>query len=298
MPRHILSVDQFDRRFLDDLFADAASLSPRTRYDRLKGRILTNLFYEASSRTSGSFHAAMTRMGGTVIPVQNVQYSSVAKGEDLQDTIRTFGTYSDVIVLRHPEVGAAAAAAEVSEVPVINAGDGIGEHPTQALLDLFTIRRELGRIDNLTITLVGDLKHGRTVHSLVSLLQTHGTNIAFRFVAPDSLRIPYEHRVLPLDYLETDDLDEVISESDVVYMTRAQKERFERDYDHSYGITAGHMARAKPTMVLMHPLPRNGEIPKELDRDPRAAYFRQMENGLRIRMALLSHVLGWRGGFW
>jgi aspartate carbamoyltransferase catalytic subunit len=302
---HILSVDQFDRAFIDRLFYRAG------RYDRLSARerhrespaankLLTNLFYEPSTRTSSSFHAAMTKLGGSVIPINDVTYSSVSKGETLEDTIRTMASYSDVIVLRHTEVGAAARAAAVSPVPIINAGDGVGEHPTQALLDLFTILSEQDRIDGITVTLVGDLKHGRTVHSLSKLLRLFDVQV--NFVAPSHLGMPDQY-TRPEDGFSST-LGDFIDTSDVIYMTRVQKERFvardpwpgqiETDpvlADTDYGITVDDMKAAKPTMSLMHPFPRNEEIPVEIDADPRAAYFRQMRNGLLVRMALLESVL-------
>jgi aspartate carbamoyltransferase catalytic subunit len=265
----------------------------------LQGKILANLFYEPSTRTSSSFLAAMLRLGGQVIPINNVQYSSVTKGESLPDTIRTLECYADVIVLRHPEVGAAATAAHYAQKPIINAGDGVGEHPTQALLDLFTILNELDRVDGLRIAMVGDLKYGRTVHSLTKLLVNY--DIELVLVSPESLKMPEDvldvvrsngHR-----FYITNDVREVISNVDVLYMTRVQKERFTdmAMYDQvkeQYVIDEALMRHAKERMVLMHPLPRINEISYTVDDDPRSAYFRQMRNGMFIRMALLASVLG------
>jgi aspartate carbamoyltransferase len=269
-------------------------------FDLLKGKILANLFYEPSTRTSSSFMAAMQRLGGAVIPISEVRYSSVAKGETLADTVRTLECYADVIVLRHPEVGAAAVAAKAARKPVINAGDGVGEHPTQALLDSFTIREELGRLDNLTVTMLGDLKFGRTVHSLSRLL-TLFTGIKLHYVSPDILRMPREvmDEVAAKGILQTEHstLDAVLPETDVLYVTRVQKERFE-DVDvyekmkSAFIIAPEVLARAKKDMIVMHPLPRVTEIATDVDDDPRAAYFRQMEYGLYVRMALLAMVLG------
>ena len=267
--------------------------------DLLQGKVLANLFYEPSTRTSASFMAAMQRLGGQVIPINNVQYSSVAKGESLPDTVRTLEQYADVIVLRHPEVGAAAVAARYARKPIINAGDGIGEHPTQALLDLFTIYDELGTIDGLKIAMVGDLKYGRTVHSLTKLLLLY--RVEFYFVSPPILRMPETilQRVRATDhpYTETDNIHDIIREVDVLYVTRVQKERFEdlseyeavKDY---YVVDTELMRQAKERMIVMHPFPRVGEISYAVDSDPRAAYFRQIENGMYIRMALLAAVLG------
>ncbi|MBX3050519.1 MAG: aspartate carbamoyltransferase [Caldilineaceae bacterium] len=299
----ILSVSQFDRTKLDYIFGVAHEMRVLVERfggaDLLQGKILANLFYEPSTRTSSSFMAAMMRLGGQVIPINNVQYSSVSKGESLPDTIRTLESYSDVIVLRHPEVGAAATAAHYAENPVINAGDGVGEHPTQALLDLFTIVEELGKVEGLTVTMVGDLKYGRTVHSLTKLLVNY--NVTFRFVSPDILRMPSD--VLDVvrgaghSFEEVESLPDAIAASDVLYVTRVQRERFTdlAAYDRVkdlYVVDEELLTQAKEQMIVMHPLPRVGEISYGVDDDPRAAYFRQMRNGMYIRMALLASVLG------
>jgi aspartate carbamoyltransferase len=301
--KDILSVRQFSRSDLDYVFNVAHEMREMVErvgtFDLLKGKILANLFYEPSTRTSASFTAAMERLGGSVIPINEVRYSSVAKGESLPDTIRSLECYADVIVLRHPEMGASATAAEYARKPIINAGDGVGEHPTQALLDLFTISEELGRLDGLTVTLAGDLKYGRTVHSLARLLSLYRVRV--NYVAPDILRMPPEiiaeldERGIPQEQHEG--LQNVIGQSDVLYVTRVQKERFSApaDYDKvqgSYVIGTDTMSQAKDKMIVMHPLPRVGEISMEVDNDPRAAYFRQMEYGLYVRMALLAMVLG------
>lgn len=300
----IISVSQFDRNLLDYVFARAREMRELVQRvggtDILKGHVLTALFYEPSTRTSASFIAAMERLGGSVIPItQGVQFSSVSKGETLADTIRTLEQYSDVIVLRHPEMGSAQVAADYAEIPVINAGDGPGEHPTQALLDLFTIREELGTLDGLKVAMVGDLRYGRTVHSLTKLLLQY--NVSLRFVSPEILRMPlsYMNQVIDagVDVRETHDVADVIKNADVLYVTRVQKERFsdlaqyEQVKDH-YEITAELMTQAKAKMIVLHPLPRVGEIHYNVDKDPRAAYFRQVQNGMFIRMALLAAVLG------
>jgi aspartate carbamoyltransferase catalytic subunit len=303
----ILAVAQFDRENLDYLFALAERMRDMVETDGgvelLKHRVLAALFYEPSTRTSASFIAAMERLGGSVIPItQGVQFSSVSKGESLPDTVRTLEQYADAIVLRHPETGSVAIAARYAQKPVINAGDGTGEHPTQALLDLFTILEELGTIDGLTVAMVGDLRFGRTVHSLTQLLLNY--NVRLRFVSPEILRAPLDLtnkvRDAGYDMRETYDVHDVIGEADVLYVTRVQKERFSdlaqyeqvKDY---YLISPALLERAKPKMVVMHPLPRVGEISYEVDEDPRAAYFRQVRNGLYIRMALLAAVLAKRG---
>ncbi len=301
--KDILSVKQFDRDRLEYLFALAEEMRTLVKREGssniLAGRVLASLFYEPSTRTSSSFIAAMTRLGGGVIPINEVRYSSVMKGESLPDTIRTLECYADVIVLRHPELGAAQMAADAATRPIVNAGDGTGEHPTQGLLDIFTIEEEVGGIDGLTVGMVGDLKYGRTVHSLTQLLSLF--DVKLRFISPDILRLPAELidelETKRIPHEETEDLEHVMPEVDVLYVTRVQKERFsdldeyERVKD-CYTITPDTMKLAKERMVLMHPLPRVGEISPAVDADPRAAYFRQMENGMYIRMALLAAVLG------
>jgi aspartate carbamoyltransferase len=300
--KDILSVKQFSRSDLEYIFGVAHEMRVMVErvgsFDLLKGKILANLFYEPSTRTSSSFTSAMERLGGSVIPINEVRYSSVSKGESLPDTVRSLECYADVIVLRHPETGSAALAAQYARKPIINAGDGIGEHPTQALLDLFTIREELGQIDGLTVTMLGDLKYGRTVHSLARLLSLF--SVRLNYVAPDILRMPKEilaelPRTLP--QTEAAALEPVLPQTDVLYVTRVQKERFANEAEYegvkgSYVITPETLGPAKEKMIVMHPLPRVGEISMEVDNDPRAAYFRQMEYGLYVRMALLAMVLG------
>jgi aspartate carbamoyltransferase len=300
----ILSVRQFSRADLEYIIEVAHEMRIMVErigtFDLLKGKILANLFYEPSTRTSSSFMAAMERLGGAVIPISEVRYSSVAKGESLPDTVRTLECYADVIVLRHPEVGAAALAAKYCRKPVINAGDGVGEHPTQALLDAFTIYEELGRLDNLTVTMLGDLKYGRTVHSLARLL-TLFRGITLNYVSPDILRMPRDvtDEVTERGLVQTEHqtLRKILPKTDVLYATRVQKERFENAAEYekvksAFVITPQMMKAAKKKMIVMHPLPRVTEITMEVDDDPRAAYFRQMEYGLYVRMALLAMVLG------
>lgn len=299
----ILSVSQFDQDKLEYITQVAHEMRVLVERfgsaDLLSGKILANLFYEPSTRTSSSFMAAMLRLGGQVIPINNVQYSSVSKGESLPDTVRTLECYSDIIVLRHPEMGAAATAAHYTEIPVINAGDGVGEHPTQALLDFFTISEELDRVDGLKVAMVGDLKYGRTVHSLTKLLVNY--DVEFSFVSPENLRMPKD--VVDIvaasgrTYAEVENVHPVVADADVLYVTRVQKERFTdlSDYERVkdfYVVDEALMAQAKAQMIVMHPLPRVGEIAYTVDDDPRAAYFRQMRNGMYVRMALLAAVLG------
>ena len=301
--RHIISIEQFSKEDLSFLVRVAEMMRRAVEKDwhlrPLTEKSVTALFYEASSRTFGSFVAAAERLGAGVTQLSGVQFSSVSKGETLEDTIRTFGTQSDLIVMRHPDVGAAAKAAEVSYVPIVNAGDGIGEHPTQALLDYYTIVRELGSADGKHVVMVGDLKHGRTVHSLVKLLSMFDAKVSF--VSPDSLKMPPDLVENATKYgimgAQTNDILEVLGSADVLYVTRVQKERFPNEEDYNavkddYVITPGLIKRAKEDMVVMHPFPRVNEIDERVDKDRRAAYFRQMENGLYIRMALLAAVLG------
>lgn len=303
--KDIISVKQFGRDDLEYVFGVAHEMRGMVErvgtFDLLKGKILANLFYEPSTRTSSSFTAAMERLGGSVIPINEVKYSSVSKGESLPDTIRTLECYADVIVLRHPETGSAAIAAKAARKPVINAGDGIGEHPTQALLDTFTIFEELsgGSVDGMTVTMLGDLKYGRTVHSLARLLSLYKVKI--NYVSPEILRMPKEvmdevgEKGIP--QAEFNSLENVLPETDVLYVTRVQKERFEDPAEYekvkgAYVIDPEIMKAAKQEMIVMHPLPRVGEISVDFDDDPRAAYFRQMEYGLYVRMASLAMVLG------
>lgn len=306
--KDILSVKQFSRSDLNYIFAVAREMREMVMrvgtFDLLKGKILANLFYEPSTRTSSSFTSAMERLGGSVIPINEVRYSSVSKGESLPDTVRTLECYADVIVLRHPDLGASALAAQYARKPIINAGDGVGEHPTQALLDLFTIMSELGGddehpVDGLTVTMLGDLRYGRTVHSLARLLSLY--RVRLNYVSPEILRMPAEiiqeldERGIP--QREYNHLEAALPDTDVLYVTRVQKERFAdliayESVKDAFVITAETMKQAKERMIIMHPLPRVGEISMDVDEDPRAAYFRQMEYGLYVRMALLAMVLG------
>jgi len=299
--KDVLRADQFSGDEIDLIMETArgyaAALERGEVVDRMRGKILSTLFYEPSTRTRLSFEAAMERLGGRVISVAEAKSTSAAKGESLYDTIKTVEGYADVIVLRHPEIGSAEQAARATDLPVINAGDGAGQHPTQSLLDLYTILEEQRRVDGLTIALVGDLKHGRTVHSLADLLANY--DVRFQFVAPDALRMPAEIvgrlRAKGLSVTETSDLAGTIPVADVVYMTRIQRERFEdaAEYDRlkdAFVLTRDALDPAKETITVMHPLPRVNEIATDVDGLPGAAYFRQAANGVPVRMALLSLV--------
>jgi aspartate carbamoyltransferase catalytic subunit len=296
---HILSADQFDRAELDGILDRAKQLA-EVRDQRLAGRLMATLFYEPSTRTRLSFESAMLRLGGGVMGTEAAhEFSSAIKGETLEDTIRMVSAYADVIVLRHDEAGAAARAAAVATVPVLNAGDGPGEHPTQALLDLFTIEAELGRVDGVHVAFCGDLRHGRTARSLATLL-TRYRDVRMTFVAPEVVQLGADIRArldaAAVPYTLTHRLDDVVGGVDVIYQTRVQKERFRDAAEFERArqgirIDAALMQRLPERAIVMHPLPRVDEIDPEVDADPRAAYFRQAANGVAIRMALLDMVV-------
>jgi aspartate carbamoyltransferase catalytic subunit len=297
---HVVSSEQFDRELLEEIFARADQLAGR-RDARLAGRIMATLFYEPSTRTRLSFESAMLRLGGAVVGTEAAhEFSSAIKGETLEDTIRMVSAYADVIVLRHDQAGAAARAAAVSLVPVVNAGDGPGEHPTQALLDLYTIRSELGSVEGVHVAFCGDLRFGRTVRSLALLLSLH-PGVRMTFVAPEVVQagadLQARMAAAGVPFRLTDRLDDVIDSVDVVYQTRIQKERFGDVVDLDAARRAiridSRVMRSLPSRaIVMHPLPRVDEIATEVDADPRAAYFRQARNGVVIRMALLDLLLG------
>ena len=298
-PKHLITARQFDRAAIDLLLGRAAEM--RETHDRsgLSGRIMASLFYEPSTRTRLSFESAMVRLGGSVIGTESAgQFSSAAKGETLEDTIRVVSAYADVIVLRHPATGAAQRAAEVAAVPVINAGDGAGEHPTQALLDLFTIATERGSIDGTEIAFCGDLRHGRTVHSLIQMIAKY-RDITMHFVAPPEFQLDAELQALlrgsgvKFDCLV--DIDQVVGVLDVLYQTRVQTERLDPELKsqapRGLRVDPELMKRLPRNAIVMHPLPRVDEIDPKVDSDPRAAYFRQAINGATMRMAILEWVL-------
>lgn len=301
MLNHILESQQFSPEILFKLFKRADDLRVHRDFC-LKGKILATLFYEPSTRTRLSFESAMLRLGGKVISTENAkEFSSAIKGESLADTIRIVGGYCDAIVMRHYETGAALEASKVSKVPIINAGDGKGQHPTQALLDMYTIYREFGRLDNLKIAMVGDLASGRTVRSLCYLLAKFSGNHII-FVSPDNLRMGSDIKEYLLkkgvSFREDVDMNSILGEVDVVYMTRIQKERISiQDYENAKGkyvIDDSNLHLIRSGSIIMHPLPHVEEINLSIDveeNDERIAYFRQAENGLYVRMALLDLVL-------
>lgn len=301
--KHILHGNQFSRQDLEEIIALAGKFETKFRTNEIsplmRGKILAALFFEPSTRTRLSFEAAMHRLEGAVISVASAETSSAAKGETIADTARTVSQYADVIVIRHPKIGSAQEAAEAASVPVINAGDGAGQHPTQAILDVYTIQKELGSLENITVSLVGDLKFGRTVHALVELLSFY--QIRLIFVSPYSLKMPEEItenlRQKGIHVKETDQLSEALASSHLLYVTRIQKERFldRSEYEKikgTYVISDQLLREAKKEPIIMHPLPRVDEITTDVDAHPGAAYFRQVRNGIFVRMALLAMVTG------
>lgn len=298
---HIVAVSQFERPWLEALFDEADRMTTvRASQGILRDSILATLFYEPSTRTRLSFESAMQRLGGSVVSTENArEFSSAIKGETVEDTVRIVAGYADAIVIRHHEQGAAKRAAAVSPVPIINGGDGPGEHPTQALLDLYTIRRELGHLDGLKVALVGDLRFGRAARSLAMLFrETKYTELIF--VAPEAVRMNRDVRdaltTAGVPFRDEPDLTKAIADVDVVYQTRIQKERFATPEEYEavrgiYVITPETMTAMKQKAILMHPLPRVDEIAATVDSDPRAAYFRQAQYGVYVRMALLAQLL-------
>ena len=300
--RHLMSPLDFSTQELDKLFdlANDIEQNPAKYAHACDGKILATCFYEPSTRTRLSFESAMTRLGGRVIGFSDAGSSSAAKGESVSDTIRVISCYADICAMRHPKEGAPMVAAEKSGIPVINAGDGGHQHPTQTLTDLLTIRSMKGRLDNFTIGLCGDLKFGRTVHSLIDALVRY-ENIHFIFISPEELRVPdYITEMLRakgISYEEVIRLEDVMPRLDMLYMTRVQKERFFNEEDYIrlkdfYVLDTTKMALAKEDMLVLHPLPRVNEISVEVDQDPRAAYFKQAQYGVYVRMALILTLLG------
>jgi aspartate carbamoyltransferase len=301
--KDILDGEQFTREEIDHIMAVAdefgRQLQDKPGLDLMRGYILATLFFEPSTRTRLSFETAMHRLGGNVIGFSSAESSSTAKGETLADTIRTVDRYADIIAMRHPQVGSAKEAAAVANAPVLNGGDGAGQHPTQALLDLYTIRQERGHVDGTTIILCGDLKNGRTVHAGVEVYKHYRCKLVM--VAPEQLKMPADivarlrHHGVQVE--ETANLEAALAQGDVLYMTRIQKERFAdpAEYERlkgSYVLTREMVERIRPDVTVLHPLPRVNEITTDVDSLPNAAYFRQVGNGVFIRMALIASVMG------
>jgi aspartate carbamoyltransferase catalytic subunit len=298
--RDIVSIEDFSREEINYILSISHFMEPLAAKgsDMLKGKILASLFFEPSTRTRLSFEAAMLKLGGSTIGFADAEIASVRKGENLADTVRTVENYADIIALRHPLEGAAKLAAEFSKVPILNAGSGAEEHPTQALMDLYTMQKEKGRIDGLKIALVGDLRYGRTVHSLAYALSLY--NIELYLISPESLRM--RHEVIraiknKISIVEDTNLEKIIPQIDVLYVTRIQKERFPDPAEYAkvkgiYKIDLKTLKSAKNDMIILHPLPRLDEIAAEVDSKPQARYFQQVWNGIVVRMALLALVLG------
>lgn len=301
--RSLLEPMDFSLEELDGIFdlADRIIADPQKYAHACDGKLLATLFYEPSTRTRFSFEAAMLRLGGQVIGFSEPNSSSVAKGESIADTIRTISCYADVAVMRHPKEGAPRVAANSTDMPVINAGDGGHQHPTQTLTDLLTIRRTLGTFENITVGCCGDLKFGRTVHSLIKALSRY-KNVKFVLISPEELTIPdyVRKEVLiknNIEFKEVRTMQEALGEVDVLYMTRVQRERFFNEDDYirlkdTYILDKEKMELAKKDMIVLHPLPRVNEIATEVDSDPRAKYFEQAKNGMFVRMALIMSLLG------
>jgi aspartate carbamoyltransferase catalytic subunit len=301
--RHLIEPMDFTLLELEEIFdyADEIIKSPEKYSHICDGKILATLFYEPSTRTRLSFEAAMLRLGGQVLGFSEAKSSSAAKGESVADTIRTVECYADIAAMRHPKEGAPKVASMNSKMPVINAGDGGHQHPTQTLTDLLTIRKFKGTLSNLTIGICGDLMFGRTVHSLIKAMSRY-ENIKFILISPKELKIPSYIKVEVLEknnieFVETQNLEAVLPDLDILYMTRVQKERFFNEEDYirlkdSYILDKEKMEKAKSDMIILHPLPRVNEIAVELDTDPRACYFRQAKFGMYVRMALIAKLLG------
>lgn len=301
--RNLIEPMDFTLKELEEIFklADEIIEKPRNFIHSCDGYLLATLFYEPSTRTRFSFEAAMNRLGGKVIGFSEPNASSVAKGESIADTIRTVACYADIAVMRHPKEGAAQVAASYSDIPVVNAGDGGHQHPTQTLTDLLTIRRTMGRLDNLTIGCCGDLKFGRTVHSLIKALSRYENN-KFVLISPKELEIPeyIKKEVLQkrnIEFKQVKTMEEAMAEIDILYMTRVQRERFFNEEDYiklkdTYILDNDKMKLAKENMIVLHPLPRVNEIAYEVDNDPRAVYFKQAKYGMFVRMALILKLLG------
>lgn len=295
--RDLISITDLSRDEIEHVL-DVAAKMEKIKSPLLEGKILANMFYEPSTRTRLSFESAMLRLGGGVIGFSETKTTSIAKGENLEDTIRVIEGYADIAVIRNWLEGCAKVCADIAHIPIINAGDGSGEHPTQALLDLYTMRKNNGKIDGLTIAMCGDLKNGRTVHSLIRGLSLYDVNL--HLVSPKGLEMPKKEVDAALGDINVqlhEDFKDIIPELDVLYATRIQKERFDSEEEYnkfkgSYNINLDLLKRGKDNLIVMHPLPRVDEIAKEVDNTTRAFYFQQSRNGVIVRMAILSLLLG------
>jgi len=297
--KHLVSITDFSREEIFRILDLAAEFEENPNQNLLNSKVIATLFFEPSTRTRLSFESAISRLGGKYIGFTDASSSSVSKGESLKDTIMTVANYSDMIIMRHPIEGSARWASEVSKVPIVNAGDGANQHPTQTLLDLYSIRKTQGTLDNLNIFFVGDLKYGRTVHSLLQAMSMFNTT--YNFISPIELQIPNEYKMFldkkGLKYYEHRDFSEIIPHADIIYMTRIQRERFSDPMEYektknSYVLKKNMLENAKSNMKVLHPLPRVNEIHTDVDDDARAYYFTQALNGVYTRQAIITHILG------
>ncbi len=297
--RSLVSITDYNQDEMLQILDLAAEFEKKPNQHILGGHVVATLFFEPSTRTRLSFESAVNRLGGRIIGFSDSSSSSVSKGETLKDTILTVSNYSDLIVMRHPLEGSAKYASEVAPVPIINAGDGAHQHPTQTLLDMYSIRKTQGRLNNLRICMVGDLKYGRTVHSLLIALADF--NPVFVFIAPDELKMPQEYKLLldskGIEYYEYKDIADNMDDADIIYMTRVQKERFSDPLEYEkvknvYILRNNMLENTKPNMRILHPLPRVNEINYDVDPNPKAYYFQQAQNGVYTRMAIISKILG------
>ena len=297
--RSLVSIDDLTTQEILRILDLAMEFEKQPTQKLLEGKVVATLFFEPSTRTRLSFESAINRLGGKIVGFSDASSTSVSKGETLNDTIRTVSNYCDLVVMRHPIEGSARFASEISSVPVINAGDGANQHPTQTLLDLFSIRKTQGTLDNLNIFLVGDLKYGRTVHSLMMAMSRW--KATFNFISPEELRMPDEYKLyldnIGLKYYEHSDFTDIVSKADIIYMTRVQKERFSDPIEYEkvknvYVLRNSMLRNTKPTMKILHPLPRVNEIHIDVDNNPKAYYFEQTLNGVYTRQAILCSLLG------
>lgn len=299
MPKSLISIQDFTKEEILHILEIAAEFEQNKSQTILSDKVIACIFFEPSTRTRLSFETASNRLGARVIGFPDARNTSVKKGESLKDTIKMVSNYVDLIVMRHPLEGSARYASEVASVPVINAGDGANQHPSQTLLDLFSIKKTQGRINNININMVGDLKYGRTVHSLLQALSHFSPE--FTFTAPDELKMPYEYKDfldnLSIPYKETSNLSEHLNSADILYMTRIQQERFTDPMEYEkvknvYRLEASMLSNVKENMKILHPLPRLQEIAQDVDDTPHAYYFKQAENGVYVRMAIIAYLLG------
>lgn len=297
--RSLVSIDDLTTQEILRILDLAVEFEKQPTQKLLEGKVVATLFFEPSTRTRLSFESAISRLGGKIVGFSDASSTSVSKGETLNDTIRTVSNYCDLIVMRHPIEGSARFASEISSVPIINAGDGANQHPTQTLLDLFSIRKTQGTLDNLNIFLVGDLKYGRTVHSLMMAMSRW--KATFNFISPEELRMPDEYKLyldnIGLKYYEHSDFTDIVSKADIIYMTRVQRERFSDPIEYEkvknvYVLRNAMLRNTKPTMKILHPLPRVNEIHIDVDNNSKAYYFEQALNGVYTRQAILCSLLG------